>query len=473
MTKAKSESEPGVLLQLLTKLTGVSAPFARAAVEGAARGEDVLARSGMGYSQLNEVLLSLGYPRVSEWFFQYLVDGTTNYKVHNAFQALSDLETGVERFRKHAMLSHGNVRYAFEYLRTRSQIELQQAIDLHAPISDQHYTQRHEPIHPINAITGEDTYYLGYLVKAEMDRLSVNNPNDKSIQQQIKRREQIVEQGIANHRAYLASDHMDVYVATSMRERHEYYFVNVVARKIFEQPELCRLKARWFDPTQAYCFDRIDKGIAEALMLKRAKCTLYFAQESDTLGKDSELASTLAQGKVVVAFVPDVKRSGKSKYVKWLLKSLGDLYPGKTEMELVLQQLQVFAPGLAWTDGDVKKWLSNPSTYDAKAAQARLAEIVAKHYDSRAELLMRTHPLAIQVNLDTGVANGVLVARTTQQCAQIIRGVLLNALEFDVEECEIEDRTYLLLRERISGSVFRVVSGDAELTNSFWNFYLS
>jgi hypothetical protein len=50
-------------------------------------------------------------------------------------------------------------------------------------------------------------------------------------------------------------------------------------------------------PTQAYCSDRIDKGIAEALMLKRAQCTIYLAQESDTLGKDSELASTLAQGK--------------------------------------------------------------------------------------------------------------------------------------------------------------------------------
>ena len=46
------------------------------------------------------------------------------------------------------------------------------------------------------------------------------------------------------------------------------------------------------------------EGLAEALMLRRAACTIYFAQENDTLGKDSELASTLAQGKPVIAFVP-------------------------------------------------------------------------------------------------------------------------------------------------------------------------
>lgn len=30
-------------------------------------------------------------------------------------------------------------------------------------------------------------------------------------------------------------------------------------------------------------------------------------------------------------------------------------------------------------------------------------------YDRRAETLIKSHPLGLQVNLDTGVANGVLV----------------------------------------------------------------
>src|SRR5688572_26778370 len=107
---------------LLSKLTGIPAPFDTA--HGALRGEETLKASGMGYTQLNEVLLCLGYPRVSEWFFQYLLDGTTDYEANNAFKSLIDLENGIDRFRQHAMLRQGNVRYAFDYFRTLSQAEL-------------------------------------------------------------------------------------------------------------------------------------------------------------------------------------------------------------------------------------------------------------------------------------------------------------------------------------------------------------
>jgi hypothetical protein len=35
---------------------------------------------GLGYSQLNEILLLLGYDRVTHAFFQFLVDGTLDYR---------------------------------------------------------------------------------------------------------------------------------------------------------------------------------------------------------------------------------------------------------------------------------------------------------------------------------------------------------------------------------------------------------
>src|SRR5690606_33430392 len=130
------------------------------------------------------------------------------------------------------------------------------------------------------------------------------NPDDQDTRALEERRGQVVAQGIRNQSAYLVSDHLDVYVATSMREQHEYLLVSQFCRQLFSHEMLAPLKLRWFDPTQAYCRDRIDKGLAEALMLKRAKCTIYLVQETDTLGKDSELASTLAQGKPVIAFVP-------------------------------------------------------------------------------------------------------------------------------------------------------------------------
>ena len=100
---------------------------------------------------------------------------------------------------------------------------------------------------------------------------------------------------------------MDVYVATSMRKPIDFWNVHHFASKLFTSPLLKDLKLRWFDPTQAYCPNRLDKGLVEALMLKRARCTIYLAQESETLGKDSELATTLVQGKPVIAYVPSLK----------------------------------------------------------------------------------------------------------------------------------------------------------------------
>jgi hypothetical protein len=104
---------------------------------------------------------------------------------------------------------------------------------------------------------------------------------------------------------------------------------------------------------------------------------------------------------------------------------------------------------------------------------ARLCRLIAEAerriYDKRAGTLKRSHPLAIQVNLDTGVANGVLVVRTIDECARLLRGLLTNSLEFELEESQEDQMWYL--KETISGCVFRVVTKDRKLTNCFWNFY--
>src|SRR5271167_2370468 len=81
-----------------------------------------------------------------------------------------------------------------------------------------------------------------------------------------------------------------------------YDFVN----RLMTSPELSDLPIRYFDPTQSYTKERVDKGLVESLMIKRARCTVYSVQDSDTLGKDSELAATLAQGKPVIAYVPRI-----------------------------------------------------------------------------------------------------------------------------------------------------------------------
>ena len=89
-------------------------------------------------------------------------------------------------------------------------------------------------------------------------------------------------------------------------------------------------------------------------------------------------------------------------------------------------------------------------------------------YEKRAKTLIDHHPLGLQVNLATGVSNGVLVVRSISKCALLLRRILLNEMEFDIEEKD----NYIFLRERISKCIYRVTTGDKFLTNAFWNFYL-
>jgi hypothetical protein len=96
-----------------------------------------------------------------------------------------------------------------------------------------------------------------------------------------------------------------------------------------------------------------------------------------------------------------------------------------------------------------------------------IASSEARIYDRRARTLKVSHPLGIQVNLATGVANGVLVVRTIPHCAELLRRVVTNALEFELRETA----AMWYLEERISGCAYRVVSKDRKLTNCFWNFY--
>ena len=81
----------------------------------------------------------------------------------------------------------------------------------------------------------------------------------------------------------------------------------------------------------------------------------------------------------------------------------------------------------------------------------------------------------MQVELDTGVANGVLVVRNAEKCAELLLNILINKMEFEIKVEEEEENalgiteSYTVLIEKISHSPYRVVTHQERLTNSFWN----
>lgn len=453
------------LRKLLTQLTGREPPLDSDAPESA---EKLLPDPGIGHSQLNEVLLLLGYDRVSASFFQYLIDGKSTYIPGTGFTGLGRINEGVDRFRKHAMWFYGNIRFAFQRMSNEAAGELEQVLINTASKKESEFEARHKPVQDIDKIPPEDTYYLGYIIADEMKERLKENPSDEKAKSELEKVNQVCEIGIKNHRAYLTWDHMDVYVATSMRQNHQYYAVNKITREIFGTDKLRSLKLRWFDPTQAYCVSRLDKGLAEALMLKRASCTLYLVQEADSFGKDSELATTLAQGKVVVAYVPKLISQGE--FISELKTMHQMMFPEVDWLAVLRSQLQLYDPGLAWKDKVIREWIDGNNELNIQDIETKLFETARAVFDKRANLLLDQHPLGLQVDLETGVAHGVLVARTPEQCADLLHATITHQLEFEIKE--LKDKT-LLLKEPITGSVARVVTGDDLLTNCFWNFYPS
>lgn len=311
--------------------------------------------------------------------------------------------------------------------------------------------------------------------------------------------------GNKNTDTYLTWDHMDIYFATSMRNSWEYKDLFDFVSKLMKQPittlpeklkdlgeelsgkNLTELNVRYFDPTQSYDQNRINKGLVEALMLKRAACTVYSIQDTDTLGKDSELAATLAQGKPVIAYAPRINVEEKTSELfaqspadlKFRLQFVlyadeRDLKPEETSYLLsFLPRLQEFEDKMLFKsaiDVSATKRFQQDNKEELGTFCRILATSEERIYNKRADTLLNIHPLALQVHLDSGVANGVLVVRDIPKCADLLLRILTNTMEFDDPKYDPETDCWLL-KEKLTESIFRVVTRNQKLTNCFWNFY--
>ena len=421
----------------------------------------------IGFSQFNELMLIFGFNRVSRNFFQFLVDYQLNIDSEKTrLEGLDELEEGVNRFLSIALLFFGNVKHAFNLL-SRDVRAFDFYLSSTAEIPSEAYTKRNTPIIEILEVSPEETYYLGNLVQKNIYERVEKNSDDAEAQMLLEKVKQITPIGNRNQNAYLASDHLDVYVATSMREKHEFSYVNKVAKKIFHDSDLSQFNLRYFNPTQAFSPTRVDKGLSEALMLKRAKCTIYLVQEKETLGKDSELASTLAQGKPVIALIPNIN----NEYVNELIDDLIKYNPNEPLEQILLNQIKMVNPKLAWESAKIAEWIQNPNKSNSKELKDILEGELKNHYNKQEEILKDDHPLGIQVNLATGVANGLLVTRSIEECSELVRKIVTKSLEFSLCFEKMSDNDYIVLREKITNCIYRIITSNKLLTNSFWNFY--
>lgn len=450
--------------------------------------------NALSFQQLNEILLYFGYNRITLDFFKFLFNlrynqnnsdtaskETVEEKVKLVGYSMAAEESYIissyEEFKEIvfnycqvALLSFGNIKYAFKTL-NRYNERLEEVIDSIKDAKLSCFTDRKKSVIGQITIDPYKTFYLGNLIQKNIIDERKKQPQNEFWEEEERKMDEVTKIGIDNNNAYLASEIMDVYIATSMRNKHEFIQINEVCDYLFNKNEnLKSLNLRYFNPTQAFCDDRIDKGLTEALMLKRASCTIYLVQESDTLGKNSELASTLAQGKPVIAYIPEVT----DEYFKHLIDTLNKLDTNIDFNQIILKHLCIFNPSLAWGKDQIelREWLNNPQQADREELLKTFKETIANVYNRKADVLINDHPLGIQVDLNKGVANGVLVVRTLDKLAELLYAILTNDYEFDIEpENPHINGDSIKLIEKISGSVFRVMTKNQLLNNSFWNFY--
>ncbi|WP_156041696.1 helix-turn-helix domain-containing protein, partial [Chondromyces apiculatus] len=264
---------------------------------------------------------------------------------------------------------------------------------------------------------------------------------------------------------YLSADHIDVYVATSMRSDADFVSVNVFATSLFSHPKVRPFKLRYFNPTQSWVDDRIGKGLVEALMLRRSSVTIYMAQKLDSFGKDSEASVALGQGKPVIVYVPKlVLKSHKFDSETLFAKSRPELVAQLRSMSPALAEdvddslddealvSRILTSALGTLDSTdlcelvrghaadfeleaedtrlvpdkregYRRWLKEVATQTSTvAAPAELEQdirsilvAVGIRLERRAQLFREIHPLALQVILSSGVLNGILVVRSVDR----------------------------------------------------------
>jgi hypothetical protein len=111
------------------------------------------------------------------------------------------------------------------------------------------------------------------------------------------------EKAIANTERYLSMvNDLDVYVATSMRNRKNFRDMADACDRIFGNKCVAHLHLRYFDPTLSAARGHEDKGLIECLMVKCAKVLVYCEGEKESYGKDAEAAMALSLGKPVIFF---------------------------------------------------------------------------------------------------------------------------------------------------------------------------
>ena len=419
-------------------------------------------------SRLNQLLTLSHEAPISEAFFRYywLTAPDHPYNVMNIpgfrsdwvnvshISSLDQLYWGLYRFYVDALLFFGNVRTAYQTLRSKSEQDLSlffklgmfdpdsltargPALELEPIAKDNRYLISEMACKSYDAPAGSESELKSALMSAYQEHVKLGSGMVKIgqlmdgsyvklkyadrhqqlmfaaedlLDEQVRNEEELTEKisGVAdrfakarmaaltNTQRYLSMvGDLDVYVATSMRSRADFRAMANFCEEVFSDTRLRKLNIRYFDPTLSACANHEDKGLIECLMVKCAKALVYCAGSRDSYGKDAEAAMALSLGKPVVFYCDDPER---------------------------------------------------------------------------AQFYKETHPLSRLIDFQTGVAVGAMITDSLPMVPDLVARIFENNIEYQLSQ---KRPGYLCLSEKLTGCVVRLQTNDNLLRETFWNYYHS
>jgi len=148
----------------------------------------------------------------------------------------------------------------------------------------------------------KDQYLLSFDDVLETSLVDANDVN-RRFDEQFERFFAARRMASRNTELYLSMvNDLDVYVATSMRNRQNFRDMASICEQVFTDSAVAPFHLRYFDPTMSAAQGHEDKGLIECLMVKCAKVVIYTEGEKESYGKDAEAAMALSLGKPVIFY---------------------------------------------------------------------------------------------------------------------------------------------------------------------------
>ena len=303
-------------------------------------------------------------PPQHPYCLQDLPGYSENWSQAQSIMSLDHLKWGLYRLYIDALLYFGNVRMAFRSLRDLSMEEMESFFSSNRIDTDA--IRRRGPPLSLKQIARDDRYLISEMacksygditasdLKAALlksfeshNAAGINSPTirellsnrtppadkarepeflfsaDEVLDEKVTSTEELMAKyervakkfSDARHLALQNTDYylsmvndLDVYVATSMRNRDDFRKMADTCDKIFLDERLKGLNLRYFDPTLSAAGGHEDKGLIECLMVKCAKVLVYCAGDRDSYGKDAEAAMALSLGKPVIFYCDQEQR---------------------------------------------------------------------------------------------------------------------------------------------------------------------